>query len=105
MASAHFKHLSLAASNLLHLSRALHRNINNAAAFNADAAEWLCELNKANARLRCIAIPQSGLMPVDLKKYLFLLFAAVKPQSIKTNVRAAFGLCRFHRASPALYAQ
>ena len=70
-AQAHFKHLSLAASQLLHIARALHCNINNCATFNARVPEWLNELYNANARLRCIAIPQSGLMPVDLHNTCF----------------------------------
>jgi hypothetical protein len=69
--AVHFKHLSLAASNLLHLSRALHHNITNATAFKTRAPEWLSELNKANALLRCIAIPHAGLMPVDLQNTCF----------------------------------
>jgi hypothetical protein len=71
MGLTHFKHLSLAARKLLDLSRALHRNINNAAVFKTRAPGWLSELNKANALLRCIAIPHSGLMPVDLQNTCF----------------------------------
>ncbi|MCQ6256735.1 hypothetical protein [Pseudomonas sp. Q11] len=71
MASAHFNHLSLTASRLLHIARELQRNISAGAVLRERTPALLKGLNNTNAMLRCASSAQLGLMPVDLKNTCF----------------------------------